>query len=42
MNNGKEQTEVMEIFDLAAKLGQALKADPRLIALEEAKKLMDQ
>ncbi len=28
----------MEIFDLAAKLGQALKADPRLIALEEAKK----
>ena len=28
----------MEIFDLAAKLGQALKADDRLIALETAKK----
>ena len=27
----------MEIFDLAAKLGQALKADERLIALERAK-----
>ncbi len=28
----------MEIFDLAAKLGQALKKDERLIALEQAKK----
>lgn len=28
----------MEIFDLAAKLGQALKADDRLIALDKAKK----
>ena len=28
----------MEIFDLAAKLGQALKADERLVALEKAKK----
>lgn len=28
----------MEIFDLAAKLGQALKADDRLTALEAAKK----
>ena len=28
----------MEIFDLAARLGQALKADPRLVALEDAKR----
>ena len=28
----------MEIFDLAAKLGQALKQDERLIALEQAKR----
>lgn len=28
----------MEIFDLAARLGQALKADERLIALEQAKR----
>ena len=32
----------MEIFDLAAKLGQALKADARLIALEEAKKAYEE
>ena len=28
----------MEIFDLAARLGQALKADPRLVAREDAKR----
>ncbi len=32
----------MEIFDLAAKLGQALKADDRLTALEKAKKAYEE
>lgn len=32
----------MEIFDLAAKLGQALKQDERLIALEQAKKAYEE
>ncbi|MBO4308942.1 MAG: YlbF family regulator [Clostridia bacterium] len=32
----------MEIFDLAAKLGQALKKDERLIALEQAKKAYEE
>ena len=32
----------MEIFDLAAKLGQALKEDERLIALENAKKAYEE
>lgn len=31
----------MEIFDLAARLGQALKADPRLVALEDAKRVYE-
>lgn len=32
----------MEIFDLAAKLGQALKKDERLVALEQAKKAYEE
>lgn len=32
----------MEIFDLAAKLGQALKKDERLVALEQAKKVYEE
>ncbi|MBQ3639065.1 MAG: YlbF family regulator [Clostridia bacterium] len=32
----------MEIFDLAAKLGQALKKEERLIALEQAKKAYEE
>ena len=32
----------MEIFELAAELGKALKADERLVKLEEAKKAVDE